>query len=209
MPQEVVTHALIGLPRQCLVFFLIFFLVHMYKCTLLRSLVLFSSSLTLDFLCAECGKRAPKINFRIIPILRKFYAVSQIFSVVLQPYFGALGLILGGCSLSFDPFSQLTDLIFRMSAANCCTMSIRIAYTLCFAYVRFEGLEQILNAIPHSKVMFIMSSLSAFTWFTSLTQGNAVHFGAGVLSLFGILASLLRYERGTLLLLRQLRRKEA
>ena len=113
-------------------------------------------------------------------------ALNVCASVMLQFKFGALGLIM----------------------ANCCTMSIRIAYTLCYVHVRFQGSGHLTHATPHSNVVIILLALSVCTWFTS-TQGFAVHFGAGLLSVIGIVVAVVRWERATFIALRKLRNKDA
>mmetsp|Transcript_8905 Transcript_8905/g.14130 ORF Transcript_8905/g.14130 Transcript_8905/m.14130 type:complete len:128 (-) Transcript_8905:220-603(-) len=114
------------------------------------------------------------------------YAVFdlQIASVLLQPYFGALGLML----------------------ANCCTMSIRIAYALCYVHMRFRGLGFLTAALPRINVVLSMLVMSACTWYTS-TAGFVFHFAAGMLSLAGICLSLGTWERETVTHLRSLKNK--
>ena len=88
-------------------------------------------------------------------------------------------------------------------------MSIRIAYTLCYAHVRFGGSRHLAEALPHSRVLLVLFAIAAFTTFTSWTQGLAVHFGAGLASLSILLGAIARFERDTLRNLGQLKTRKA
>ena len=88
-------------------------------------------------------------------------------------------------------------------------MSIRIAYTLCYAHVRFGGSRHLAEALPHSRAMLVLFATAAFTTFTSWTQGLAVHFGAGVASLLILLGATFHFERDTLRNLGQLKSQKA
>jgi len=94
--------------------------------------------------------------------------------------------------------------------ANCFSMTVRIAYTLCYVhYVRFANCSEhrFIECLPRKETILLFCATTAVTVFTS-TLRPFVHLCSGALVFIVIIGALSRFEASSIRVVRELKNKQ-